>query len=194
MFWWNISNSILNPTSLWLSQWDTNICRNKLNGTLDSFISSSLRSALCTPMLHQFEPKAPPRSHAATFTQQSEMNCDFTLKNTRPELFLLHFRSRAQPFIPNLPYWLNGAIITAMESSPQRGLRGHSAQLRLIYWPLTGVWSKQYQSTSMNHVCWKPPLLTMPCNFRVIYSRWLFGAGAMPPNASRGAWWEMAAF
>lgn len=110
------------------------------------------------------------------------------------ELFLLHFRSQAHPFIPNLPYWLNGAIITAMESSPQRGLRGHSAEPRLIYWPLTGVWSKQYQSTSMNHVCWKPPLLTMPCNFRVIYGRRLFGTGAMPPNASRGAWWEMAAF
>lgn len=118
------------------------------------------------------------------------MNCDFTLKKTPAELFLLHFRSRAHPFIPNLPHWLNGAIITAMESSPQQGLRGHSAELRLIYWPLTGVWSKQYQSTSMNHVCWKPPLLTMPCNFRVIYSRWLFGARAMPPNASRGAWWD----
>lgn len=109
------------------------------------------------------------------------MNCVFTLKSTRPELFLLHFRGRARSFIPNLPRWLNGAIITAMESSPQQGLRGHSAEPCLIYWPLTGVWSKQYQSTTMNHVCWKPLLLTMPCNFRVIYSRWLFGARAMPP-------------
>lgn len=116
-------------------------------------------------------PKNSLHSHAATCARQSEMNCNFPLKNTPAELFLLHFRSRAQPFIPNLPYWLNGAIITAMESSPQRGLRGHSAQPRLIYWPLTAVWSKQYQSASMNHVSWKPPLLTMSCNFGVIYRR-----------------------